>query len=358
MFTSFRRYLALRPYWIALLITVLLILWMLIPPTSEASSDSLTTDKEDLPKVQISHLVPTKMTQSLTLYGKSEANSRAVIRAKVAGEVVEVTAVKGRYIKASTNLAKINKNALPEELAQAEALLKERLLNYNAAKSLNDRGLQGRSRLAEANSQLLAAQTTVKQLKLQLQYTTIQAPFSGVLQEQFVEKGDYTKVGDAIFSLENFDPIIIRGDITEHHVNHLKMGQSVSATLLSGEKISGKISYIASLADSQSSTFRIEAEFPNPSLKIVPGISAELSVPLNQVEAIYVSPSTLAMDDKGNLGIKSVQDGVVVFKNINLVEADNDGVWLSGFKEPVDVITLGQGFVKPGDQVEAIVAEK
>jgi multidrug efflux system membrane fusion protein len=128
--------------------------------------------------------------------------------------------------------------------------------------------------------------------------------------------------------------------------------------LLSGENISGKISYIASRADPNSSTFRIEAEFPNPDFKILSGISAKFSIPLYPVEAIYVSPSVLAMDEQGNLGVKLVEKGTVIFKRINLVEADNDGAWLSGFTAPVDIITLGQGFVKAGDRVQAIAAEK
>ncbi len=359
MFVRLFHYFALRPYWIALLITGLLLFWMLLSPAESLLSEAQTAaNQENLPKVQTTHFKPQKMTKFLTLYGRSEANSRAVIRAEIAGEIVGVSTKKGRYVKRNAGLANIEKNELPQRLAQTEGLLAERLLNYKAVKSLNDKGLQGRVRLAEVNSLLLAAKTGVKQLQLQLERTNIVAPFSGILQEQFAEQGDYLQVGDAIFSLENIDPIVIRGDATEHYINQLKLGQNISATLLSGEKISGKISYIASFADPKSSTFRIEAEFPNPDFKIFSGISAKLSIPLYPVEAIYVSPSALAMDEQGNLGIKLVKDGIVVFKGINLVEADNDGAWLSGFEGSVDIITLGQGFVKPGDRVEAIAVEK
>jgi multidrug efflux system membrane fusion protein len=359
MFMRLCRYLALRPYWIALLIIGLLLLWMLSKPANKPINEiQAAVEKEKLTTVQTTHFVPQKITKSLSLYARSEANSHAVIRAKVAGEIVEVAVEKGRNVKATENLAKIEQGALPEQLAQAQALLAERLLNYNAVKSLNQKGLQGRARLAEVKSMLLAAKTAVKQLQLQLQYTNITAPFAGILQQQFAEQGDYLQVGDPLFGLENIDPIVIRADVTEHYINQLTLGQSVSAILLSGDKISGKISYIASRADPQSSTFRIETQFANPGLKIVAGISAELSIPLYPVEAIYVSPSALAMDAQGNLGIKAVKEGVVVFKNINLVDADNNGVWLSGFSEPVDIITLGQGFVKPGDHVQAVAAEK
>lgn len=351
------RYFTLRPYWLALLIIVLLLFWMLAVPAEKQTSEPLiSAGQARLPKVQVTRFTAQTVTKYLTLYGRSEANSHAVIRSEVAGKVMQITTQKGRHVKRNSVLAKIEKSELPERLAQAQALLDERLLNYNAVKSLNDKGLQGRARLAEMKSLLLAAKSDVKQLQLRLKRTTIVAPFAGILQEQFAEQGDYLKVGDALFSLENIDPIVIRGDATEHYLKQLKVGQDVFATLLSGEKISGKISYIAALADRNSSTFRIEAEFSNADLQIFSGISAKLSIPLYPVAAIYVSPSVLAMDQQGNLGVKLVKDGVVVFTAVNLVEADNDGAWLSGVSGSVDIITLGQGFVNPGDRVQVIVA--
>jgi multidrug efflux system membrane fusion protein len=358
MSISITRYFLLRPYYLALIIIALLVVWM----SSAPAQSELTADEKQqsspLPKVQTTHFIPKQIVKEINLYGKSEANSRAVIRAEVAGKIIKISTEKGDYVKSGKSLVNIEKSELPERLSQAKAQLAESELNYNAVKSLNDKGLQGRGRLAEVNSLYLASKTNVRQLALQLKRTNVVAPFDGVLQEQFADKGDYLQVGDPIFSLENTNPIVIRGDATEHHIAQLQKGQKVTAELLSGETIEGKLTFIASMADSQSSTFRIEAEFANPDFKFFSGISAKLTLPLYPVDAIYVSPSVLAMDEQGNLGVKLVKDGVVVFKAINLVETDSEGAWLSGFDGPVDIITLGQGFVKPGAQVDATAAKE
>lgn len=358
MFSFFPRLFTLKPYWLALVISLLLLFWMLSGPAVELSEDSSAVEVESsLPKVQIKHFSAQDMTKYLSLYGRSEANTHAIIRSKIAGEIVQIEKEKGDFVKDQQRLAHIEKSELPLQIEQAEALLAERLLNYNAVKSLNEKGLQGHVRLAEVKHQFLAAKSQVKQLQLQLNRTTISAPFSGVLQDQFAEKGDYLKVGDPIFSLENINPIVIRGDATEHHIDKLTVGQDVFATLLSGRKITGKITYIAATTDPKSSTFRIEAEFENKDLKILSGFSAKLSIPLYVVKAVYVSPSVLAIDESGNLGVKLVKDGEVFFQEINLVEADKNGVWLSGFEDEVDIITLGQGFVKAGAKVQTVMAE-
>lgn len=369
MFSRIIYFITLRPYIIALAIIALLIVWMSFPflqttpeNTSETSQlrDSNTyksqLDQQQalLPKVQTTHYKTQTITKNLTLYGRSEANSGAIIRAQVAGKIISINALKGTYVERYKNIANIEKSELPTRLKQAKASLTERELTYKAVKSLNDKGLQGRVRLAEVNSLFLAAKTDVEQLQLALQRTKVVAPFTGILQQQFSDVGDYLQVGDPIFSLESVNPIVIRGDATEHHMNDLKLGQTVTATLLSGDIIEGKISFIAAMADSDSSTFRVEAEFPNPKLSIFSGISAKLIIPLYQVDAIYVSPSALALDEDGNLGVKEVKDGIVVFHQIKLVEADNEGTWLAGFENEVDIITLGQGFVKVGDKVDAV----
>lgn len=359
MLTSVFRFIALRPYLLALFIITLLVLWMLSAPAQSELNEAQNENQENpLPKVETTHFVPKQIIKELNLYAKSEANSGAIIRAEVAGKILNVSVKKGDHVKANTSLINIEKNELPERLVQAEAQLAENELNYDAVKSLNTKGLQGRASVAQMKSLYLSAKTNVKQLKLQLERTQIVAPFSGFLQEQYADVGDYLQVGDPVFNIENTNPIVIRGDATEHYISQLTLGQKVTAKLLSGEELSGKLSFISAIADSESSTFRIEAEFDNPDFKIFSGISAQLIVPLYPIKAIYVSPSTLAMDELGNLGVKIVQQGKVVFKAINLVEADNDGVWLSGFDEPVDIITRGQGFVKPGAEVEAIAVKE
>ncbi|MFT6927309.1 MAG: multidrug efflux system membrane fusion protein [Psychromonas sp.] len=358
MFARIVHFFSLRPYWLAVLISVLLFLWMFSGSGESSSPATEKKPQEILPQVQITHFIPQQMTKSLTLYARSEAESRVTVRAEVAGLIRKTYAEKGDYVNIKNNLAEIDKNELPFRLEQAKALLYEKQLNYNAVKSLYAKGLQADIRLAEAKSLLLAVKSEVALLDLMLKRTQIVAPLTGILQEKFVEQGDYVKVGDPLFSIENTDPIIFRGDTTEHYVKQLRLNQEVQATLLSSELLTGKLTYIASVSDPQSSTFRVETEFANPHRNIFSGISAQLSIPLYSVAAIYLSPAALALDKEGNLGVKLVENEQVVFKKIELVEADINGVWLTGFVSEVDIITLGQGFVQSGDRVQATIAEK
>ena len=60
----------------------------------------------------------------------------------------------------------------------------------------------------------------------------------------------------------------------------------------------------------------------------------------------------LSLDDQGVLGVKSVNnEGRVVFHEAHIERADGDAVWLSGLPDELKIITRGQGFVQPGEQV-------
>ena len=72
------------------------------------------------------------------------------------------------------------------------------------------------------------------------------------------------------------------------------------------------------------------------------------------MSAIKISPALLALDEQGNIGVKSVKESIVQFTPIEIIKSDSDGIWLTGLGEQADIIVLGQGFVRAGDKVEAI----
>jgi multidrug efflux system membrane fusion protein len=70
-----------------------------------------------------------------------------------------------------------------------------------------------------------------------------------------------------------------------------------------------------------------------------------------------VSPALLTLDDAGTVGIKLLDDsGRVTFIPATVARSSADGVWLSGLPDPAPVITVGQGFVRPGQLARAAPA--
>ena len=106
--------------------------------------------------------------------------------------------------------------------------------------------------------------------------------------------------------------------------------------------------------DEATRTYRVELEVDNADQSIVSGTTAEMRIPAETVSAHFLSPALLSLNGRDEIGVKSVDgDGKVVFHSVDIVRTATDGVWVTGLPERVRVITVGQGFVREGDPVEA-----
>jgi len=323
---------------------------VIFPPEQEKAEE-----RHALPKarVQIQHYVAVPVEQEVELYGRTQADRHATLSAEVSGRVVAVVVERGALVKQGQVLVRLDERDLPQLLARAESLLAQRQIEFDGAKRLDEKGLTGRARLAEAKANLVDAESTVATLRLDLANTQIRAPFDGILNERMVEVGDYLGVGDPIAVVHDIDPLVVHASVTEQHVGQLQIGQPARVRLLDGTIVDGQLRYLSRVADPASATFDIEVTLPNSDGRLIAGLSGAVLLPLGQTPAIKVTPALLALDEHGKVGIKSVVDSKVQFTPVAIVKSEQDGLWLSGLGETADIITLGQGFVRAGDEVVA-----
>jgi multidrug efflux system membrane fusion protein len=149
------------------------------------------------------------------------------------------------------------------------------------------------------------------------------------------------------------DPFLVVGQASERDVGAIAKGDSGWATLVTGERVEGRIRFVSKSADPATRTFRVELEIPNPKGTIRDGITAEMHVSGKEVVAHRVSPAILALDDKGSLGLRIVESGNrVKFVPVTMVADTPQGVWVAGLPETATVITVGQEYVSPGQEVQ------
>lgn len=353
-----RQWLAQRPYVIAIAITLFLVLWM-ASGLMKAEEHEVEEQVHELPipRVKVETLYAQPMFDTVDLYGRTEPDRVTTLKSQVSGKIEQVLAKRGARVKSGQVIARIAVNDLEYQLTHAKALLAQRELEFDGAKRLNKKGYQGRVQLSQAQAALASVKAEIMRLELDIEYTVIKAPFDGVLNTRYVEQGDYVKDGDDIAMIADLDPLIVRAHVTEHQINHVNVGQSAAIQLLEKSAEQGKIRYIASVADSETNTFKIEVAIENADYHLKAGLSSEVNIALTEIDAIKVSPALLALDAAGNVGIKSVVNDYVQFTGINIVKSESDGIWLSGLGKQADIITLGQGFVRVGDQVEAVVQQ-
>lgn len=348
-----------HPYVIALLITFLLILWLasgLLKDSKQETTDINTVSP--LPQVKVENIQAEQVARTISLYGRTEPDRIVTLQAQVKGAVTQVFAERGSLVKKGDVIATIALNDLPAKLEHFRTLLNQRRIDYYGAKELFKNNYQGESELAKRLSEVTDAKAELALIETDIANTTIKAPFSGILNERYVEVGDYVAIGEDIAMIADLDPLVIRAHITENQISMVNENQTAQIHILNDKNITGKVRYVASVANANTNTFKAEISIENTHYQFFAGVSAEVELPLQMVSAMKVSPALLALDESGNIGIKSVVDDHVAFNPINIVKTDENGVWLSGLGEQMQVITLGQGFVRAGDKVKPILAEQ
>ncbi|MEO0830383.1 MAG: efflux RND transporter periplasmic adaptor subunit, partial [Pseudomonadota bacterium] len=181
----------------------------------------------------------------------------------------------------------------------------------------------------------------------------ITAPFDGVLDNRFVEIGDFLSVSQPCATVVDLDPILVVGQVSERDVDKLSMGSVGQARLISGQKLEGVVRFIAKTAEQETRTFRVELAVPNKDNALPAGITAEIIVAAEAVTAHLMSPAFLVLNDAGEIGVRVVSaDKTARFQKVSVLEDSNDGVWVGGLPEKATIITVGQEFVRDGQTVD------
>ena len=187
---------------------------------------------------------------------------------------------------------------------------------------------------------------------VELNRTEVKAPFKGYI-ERIVKPGNYLTRGQACAVIIELDPITFIAEVPETEIKRVLLNQKVFITLVTGETIESNLSFVSKSASPSTRTFRVEAKISNANGKIRDGITGTMVIRTNKILANKISPSILLLSDKGNLGVRSVEEGnIVKFLPIKIIEDTNDGLWVTGIANQTNLITVGQGFVENGEIVK------
>jgi multidrug efflux system membrane fusion protein len=295
--------------------------------------------------------------RSIALNGVTEPNRVVGLKAQTAGPILNFPIKEGNQVKKGEVLVEIDPQNRPEQLRRAQALVEQREIEYKASQRLAKKGFTTEVRYAESKTQMEDARRELKQAQIDLSNTKIRAPFDGVLERLNAEVGDFVGVGvfggeSAIAQVVDPDPLIIASSIPQTDLPKIQREGDVEVRIPGMELMHGRIRYVASVADNASRSFRVEVELPNEGYKTAAGLTAEIRLPLETVQAHRLSSSLLGLDDAGGVGVKTVdENGLVHFRTITILDEDESGLWVAGLPEQAWIITQGQAFVNDGQRL-------
>ena len=258
-----------KNYHAAAIIFCLVLAWMLTGLIgSDKTEKHVNTSKEPASSkrfsVRAQQITAQAYTPQLRISARTEANRAVNVKAEVGGQVIKLPIQKGSLVKQGEVICELAVEDRQLRVEQAKAEVNKAQLEYDASLRLKTSGFQANTVIAAKKSELETAKANLERSKIDLDKTKIRAPFDGVIDARPVEIGDLIQRGDICATVLDFDPLIVAGQIAGANIHQVNPGDEVTAFLLTGEQVQGKIRFIGSSADNLTRTFKLEAAVNNP----------------------------------------------------------------------------------------------
>ncbi|WP_417277574.1 efflux RND transporter periplasmic adaptor subunit [Celeribacter sp.] len=299
------------------------------------------------------HSTAQVLETGVVLRGETEAARSVEVTAETTGRVINEPLRKGATVTAGQELCQIDRGTRDSSLAQARAALSEAEVGLANARKLASGGYASETQILSAEAGVESARAAVAQVERDIENLVIKAPFAGLLESDTAELGTFLSAGSACATVIQLDPIKLVGYASESDVTKIELGAMAGARLLTGDTVTGQVTFLSRSADPATRTFRVEIEVPNPDFAIRDGQTVEIAIASAGVEAHLVAQSSLTLDDEGRIGLRLVgPENRVEFAPITVLRDTREGIWVAGLPERADIITVGQEFVRAGVLVD------
>ena len=351
-----------NPWILAVMVFALVALWMASGIgnrniTSDTSQVTAPGEADGITRVQVSTMHAEPIARTISVYGRTAPARTITIAAETDGRVEVIHALSGKRVNAGEPILELDMRDRLATLEQARASVREHRTSYQAQLALKKEGYVSDTQIAETLAKLEASKADMVRAELDLKHRVVLAPFDGVLQDRDVEIGDFVRTGDPLATFVDNLTLIVTGTLAEQEVGFVETGDEARAELVTGQTVNGVVRYIAPVAEESTRTFTVALEIPNETGKLPAGVTAEMVLKGGEAMAQKISPALLTLDSEGALGIFIVDDlKQARFVPVTIERSETDGVWVSGLPETADVITVGQGYVRDGQQVETAMA--
>ncbi|MFP5413333.1 MAG: efflux RND transporter periplasmic adaptor subunit [Gammaproteobacteria bacterium] len=282
-------------------------------------------------------IAPKRIPVTLEAVGRAEGSREVEVRARVSGILERQLFREGDAVRAGAPMYRIERAPFEIALQRAKAALAETQARRERAaveaarlkKLLAERAISQReyddaaASLAQLDAALQAARAGVREAELELSYTSVEAPASGIAGRSLRSEGSLvgaSRDDGLLTTIVRHDPLWVRFSLSEPEYARLRAGlgdkSRVAVRETAGQDASavggatkpagaagqpsGKLNFTGSRVDPQLGTVQLRAEFANPDSRLLPGQYLRLAVEIGETDAILVPQSAVQQGDRGS----------------------------------------------------------
>ena len=253
-----------------------------------------------------------KFNHFIELQGNVKTKQNVLVYPEMPGILNKVYVKEGQKVKKDQILATIDDGGLSQQLLLLKSNEQLAKTTFERQKRLWDQQIGSEIQYLQAKTSYDSQKNATRQLKKQLGKFTIRAPFSGIIDDVFKEKGTVVAPGPGaeIFRIINLSNMFIETDVPESYISSIKKNKMVEVNFpILGRSYDSSIRQVGNFINPSNRTFRIEVGIPNLDGEIKPNLTAKLRLnDYSNSNAILIPQSIISENAKGQQFIYVVKD--------------------------------------------------
>ena len=275
----------------------------------EGALATLDVKKEEA-LVAVQTVKDTIFSHYLDIQGNVDTKENILVQPEFSGTLTSLTVKAGDRVSKGQILGRVDDGGMSQQLANAENQYTLAKTTFERQKNLWDKKIGSEIQYLQAQTQMISAQKGVAQIKAQLSKTIIRAPFTGSIDEIFVEKGQVVAPSvQGLLRIVNLSNMYVSTSVPETYIGKLKIGDLVDVYLTSlGKTYKGKVRQVGNFINPNNRSFGIEVAVPNPDNLLRPNQVAKLKIVDYTNKNVVVVPTNVIQEDgQGNKFIYTVE---------------------------------------------------
>lgn len=293
----------------------------------------------------------------LDIQGNVDTKENILVQPEFSGTLTSLTVKAGDRVSKGQILGRVDDAGMSSQLASAQNQYSLAKTTFERQKNLWDKKIGSEIQFLQAQAQMVSAQKAVGQINAQLSKTVIRAPFTGTIDEVFVEKGQVVAPStQGLLRIVNLGNMYVSTSVPESYIGKLKVGDLVDVYLTSlGKTYKGKVRQVGNFINPNNRSFGIEVSVPNPENLLRPNQVAKLKITDYSSKGAVVVPTNVIQEDgkadkyvyvvEGSNGKTGTAKKVIVKVGKS---SDNVTEILSGLKSNDVIVTEGVNSISDG----------
>lgn len=314
----------------------------------------------DAVPVEVAKATHRAIAASYTGTATLEARAESQVVAKTSGVALALLVEEGQMVRAGQPLVRLDPDRARLAVAQSEAQMRKLENSYRRAQKLVEQQLVSAADVDQLRFDLENARAQYRMATLELSYTTVTAPISGVIASRDIKPGNFVQINSPIFRIVDAAQLEATLNVPEREIAKLKPGQVVElvADALPGRTFSGTVDRVSPVVDTGTGTFRVVAAFSGEA-GLQPGMFGRLGINYDQRADALVVPRNALLEDGGQPAVYVVRDGKAQRTTLKL--GYDDAGWIEvrdGLKAGEEVVIAGKAALREGSAVQVIGKDK